>query len=1224
MEMRPEQSTFDVFISYSHSDIRLARALHVALERYEVPPFVRRQGRKIAVFRDETDIRGTRYYQSIENHLRASRKLLVVCSPAARKSQYVHDEIRRFLETNTLENVIPIIASGQPNNEASKEESKAFPALLGDLALAADLTRFEPRRHRLQDPDWDHQRHFILANILDVSRDVFEPELGARDESARAEALRLVTMANAKRDQGRRAEALLYVAAAHAIVPNSPLKRSLGIATHTQFPELAVDTILPLDLPLRGLRFDAAGARLIAWGAEGRTQLLDVTTGKVLTRNRHPYDVFGAAFLRDGSAVTYSLDGKVVVLNPGVDPVVWQLPHSVVHIVEAPVGDLLAFIGRSGEVCLWSRAESRRIAVVDQFFDRELKRLPSLLFSAAGEILIGTNGAVMVHVDRAAQGGITQLPAQYVVQQPIAELESFLVSDTDNLYLLHLTPESHAVDVLTVVRRTPGLTTAKLGPNLSRLCWIEDGQRFFTRDWFVYVDPSDANEDDGRVSAKLKAETKSIHFWNGDAVAVAHGEQSACAVAPDGRTLWIHEFDYSSLRGLGIELHSDFGLLSQIDAKRTRVTYFDLATGAHEVERPIRPIVGVTSSGDGGCLTTVSGEGALRLRTRRSKSASRAVKRFYDGAHVIQHGPRVVVAFELWGRGLLLLDAVAGEPAFPPIHTASRFSSIQLGPRGEILSALRTGTQDRLRLWRAIDAEAREVTLPSALPPSVARTSVSDDVIAVTDGKRIWTITTHPKSEILSQMTYSGDENIRALRLGPNNTSVAASTARGFQLWEVASGRPVGDRLEFEGQLISAEFTTAEKFVACGLDNSFVVVDLTTGSSFRRTHPGPDTILETGIWALRVSADGTLLFTTGPDRSMRTWDIETGEEVAEPARHPFQLQGLAPSDNTERIITWGGDTVAVWNPWTGAKVGPDIEVDGMVQSAFWTLDNERVAISEGSSLSLYDPETGLRIAGPWEHGGVDVHAQFVDDALVTWTKDGSVSVWALGGAKTSVGDWRPAVERVTALSLDVDRGLVLPLTSTEHELVKSESTERLLSGVYSGKRISRARALSWFPSVRPLTAAVVQAFFVGEELFDALLNPVGRPSATEPWYADGSATASNEVVVQPAEGLMWQVEASDALELGQVTEYIHTMNRARFAGFDDWRVPRLYEVAATLSPQINGKLHVVRGLGGQPHIWTADAPDTSDVWGVDYRAGRVVPMPQDTAHHVRLVRFHDV
>jgi len=202
-------AAFDVFISYSRVDVRLARALHATLERYEVPSAVSRPSRRISVFRDETDMRGTRCYQSIEAHLRSSKKMLLICSPAARRSDFVNDEISRFLDTHSVDDIVPVIASGYPNNEARSEDLKAFPDRLSDMPLAANLSAFEPRRHRLQDPDWSEAWHLILANLLDVERNAFEVEVNVSHELARTEAIRLWEMANARRADGNVVEALL-------------------------------------------------------------------------------------------------------------------------------------------------------------------------------------------------------------------------------------------------------------------------------------------------------------------------------------------------------------------------------------------------------------------------------------------------------------------------------------------------------------------------------------------------------------------------------------------------------------------------------------------------------------------------------------------------------------------------------------------------------------------------------------------------------------------------------------------------------------------------------------------------------------------------------------------------------------------------------------------------------------------------------------------------------
>jgi hypothetical protein len=470
-------------------------------------------------------------------------------------------------------------------------------------------------------------------------------------------------------------------------------------------------------------------------------------------------------------------------------------------------------------------------------------------------------------------------------------------------------------------------------------------------------------------------------------------------------------------------------------------------------------------------------------------------------------------------------------------------------------------------------------------------------------------------------MVHADDLSIRRLQLGPAGTYLASASDTMVQLWGTATGASIGDPLQFKAPLVGLGFTTSGRhLVAWSLDNSFAILDANTGEAIWRVHPGPETIMEAGIRAVRMSADGTLLFTAGPDRSMRIWDVATGDEVAEPSVHPFPLGGIAPSDHAERILTWGADMVSVWNPWSGSKAGPDIEVPGLVSSAFWTTDNARVAVLEGSSLSLFDPETSLLIAGPWRHGGQNFAARFVDDMLVTWTEDGLAAVWDVEAGK-SVADWRAASERATSLRLDLDRRVLSPLSAADHATLDTVSIRRALDTVYGNDERPRIVALSGFPSGRPLTEAMVRHYLVGEHLFDLRLNPFGHPYPAEP--VDGgaaSATSRDDVAVQRAEGLMWQVGGSEAVSFDNAAEYVQSMNAARYAGFQDWRLPRLHEAAATLSPELTGPLHVVRGLGALEVIWTSDRTDGTDVWTVDYGAGQIVPAPADFACAVRLVR----
>jgi hypothetical protein len=110
---------FDIFLSYSRRDRDFAARLENALESYRFPKSLKSVKRNLNVFRDESDIEAAEdYHRTIEQHLQGSAKLVVVCSPDARKSKYVEDEIRRFIETHDEQDIIPVLVRGKASSPA--------------------------------------------------------------------------------------------------------------------------------------------------------------------------------------------------------------------------------------------------------------------------------------------------------------------------------------------------------------------------------------------------------------------------------------------------------------------------------------------------------------------------------------------------------------------------------------------------------------------------------------------------------------------------------------------------------------------------------------------------------------------------------------------------------------------------------------------------------------------------------------------------------------------------------------------------------------------------------------------------------------------------------------------------------------------------------------------------------------------------------------------------
>src|SRR5215203_3839542 len=92
------------FISYSHADAKWADWLHAALETYRVPGRLIQKDapnqvpkRIFPVFRDREELASSASLgENIENALRLSRSLVVICSPRAAASRWVNEEIKLY------------------------------------------------------------------------------------------------------------------------------------------------------------------------------------------------------------------------------------------------------------------------------------------------------------------------------------------------------------------------------------------------------------------------------------------------------------------------------------------------------------------------------------------------------------------------------------------------------------------------------------------------------------------------------------------------------------------------------------------------------------------------------------------------------------------------------------------------------------------------------------------------------------------------------------------------------------------------------------------------------------------------------------------------------------------------------------------------------------------------------------------------------------------------
>lgn len=131
---------YRAFLSYSHTDSKWGDWLHKALETYRVPSRLvgkesrdgRIPARLFPIFRDREELPVSADLPSnINEALRDSRYLIVVCSPRSAQSRWVGEEIKAFKKLGREDRILAMIVDGEPNASDGKigfaSEDECFP-----------------------------------------------------------------------------------------------------------------------------------------------------------------------------------------------------------------------------------------------------------------------------------------------------------------------------------------------------------------------------------------------------------------------------------------------------------------------------------------------------------------------------------------------------------------------------------------------------------------------------------------------------------------------------------------------------------------------------------------------------------------------------------------------------------------------------------------------------------------------------------------------------------------------------------------------------------------------------------------------------------------------------------------------------------------------------------------------------------------------------------------
>jgi eukaryotic-like serine/threonine-protein kinase len=260
-------------------------------------------------------------------------------------------------------------------------------------------------------------------------------------------------------------------------------------------------------------------------------------------------------------------------------------------------------------------------------------------------------------------------------------------------------------------------------------------------------------------------------------------------------------------------------------------------------------------------------------------------------------GERVLVAS--LDRTVELVHVPTGRPLGHVLHHPERVLWATFSPDGQTVL---TGCLDgHVRQWDPVTGQCLRV-MPGDTDIAARAFRADNRTIAIGTGTTV-RLYDGNSGDCTRTLTLPGP--VRSLAFSPKGDRLAVGGIdKLVQVWDLATGRPVGPPLPHDGPVVQVAFRPDERGVlAVSQDNTIRQWDARSGEPL-----GPAILLEGQGCTAGFSPDGTILVTSDEKDGIRLWDVATGRRVG-----PTLLPGVSVL-----IVTFGpgGDLLA-----TGCRDG---------------------------------------------------------------------------------------------------------------------------------------------------------------------------------------------------------------------------------------------------------------------------------------------------------------